>query len=238
MFKRPLVLCAIAASAATGHAQSFHIDQLGGPSAFKALVEDTGAMASYRSQLPTEAQGVFGFDLGLSLTQANLQQTPRYSLATPSLSSTMRWASLHANKGLPLGWDVGVFVSQGLNNRGQSNSIDQRGLALRYAILEGSTVTPALGLRASATELNGIEGYKLQTQGLDLSVSKGFALFTPYAGFGVVRAKGQAGELGESLTLNKTFIGLGTNLLLINFNLEYDKTGDVPSYSVKAGWRF
>jgi hypothetical protein len=109
---------------------------------------------------------------------------------------------------------------------------------LRYALLEGSTVSPALALRASATELNGIQGYRLKTQGMDLSVSKGFALFTPYAGFGVVRAKGQAGEFSESVTLNKTFVGIGTNLLLINLNLEYDKTGDVPSYSLKAGWRF
>jgi hypothetical protein len=237
MLKTPLVLCAMAAAAVSAQAQSVNMAQIGGP-AFKSLVEDTGAMASYRAQLPSEPQGLTGFDLGFSLTQASLQQTSRYAVGTQGLRSTMRWASLHAHKGLPLGWDLGAFISQGMDGRAEPNGIDQRGVELRYALLEGSTATPALALRASATELSGIQGYQLKTQGMDLSVSKGFALFTPYAGFGVVRAKGQAGELSDSVTLNKTFLGIGTNLLLINLNLEYDKTGNVPSYSLKAGWRF
>jgi hypothetical protein len=236
MSKIPLLLCL--ATAVSTHAQSVDPFQIGGSSAFKALVEDTGAMASYRAQLPSEPQGLTGFDLGFSLTQANLQHTERYAVGTQGFRSTMRWASLHAHKGLPLGWDLGAFISQGMNSQAESNGMDHRGLELRYALLEGSTVSPALALRASATELNGIQGYQLKTQGMDLSVSKGFALFTPYAGFGVVRAKGQAGEFSDSVTLNKTFLGIGTNLLLINLNLEYDKTGDVPSYSLKAGWRF
>lgn len=236
MLKKSLVLFAMAAVAASAQAQSVDANISG--TAFKSLVEDTGAMASYRAQLPSEPQGLTGFDLGFSLTQAGLQQTGRYAGDTQGLRSTMRWASLHAHKGLPLGWDIGAFISQGMDSQAKSNGIDQRGVELRYALLEGGAVTPALALRVNATELNGIQGYRLKTQGLDLSVSKGFALFTPYAGFGLVRAKGQAGELSESVTLNKTFVGIGTNLLLINLNLEYDKTGDVPSYSLKAGWRF
>lgn len=238
MLKTPLALFAMAAAAVSAQAQSVNTVQIGGSSAFKALVEDTGAMASYRAQLPAEPQGLTGFDLGFSLTQARLQHTDRYAVGTQGLRSTMRWASLHAHKGLPLGWDLGAFISQGMDEQAEPNGIDQRGVELRYALLEGSTVSPALALRASATELSGIQGYQLKTQGMDLSVSKGFAMFTPYAGFGVVRAKGQAGPLNESVTLNKTFMGIGTNLLLINLNLEYDKTGDVPSYSLKAGWRF
>ena len=236
MLKTPLVLCAMAAAAVSAQAQSVNANISG--TAFKSLVEDTGAMASFRAQLPSEPQGLTGFDLGFSLTQASLQQTGRYAGDTQGLRSTMRWASLHAHKGLPMGWDIGAFISQGMDSQAKPNGIDQRGVELRYALLEGSTATPALALRASATELNGIQGYRLKTQGLDLSVSKGFALFTPYAGFGVVRAKGQAGVLSDSVTLNKTFLGIGTNLLLINLNLEYDKTGNVPSYSLKAGWRF
>jgi hypothetical protein len=236
MLKKSWVLCAMAAIAVSAQAQSVDA-AIGGP-AFKSLVEDTGAMASYRAQLPSEPQGLTGFDLGFSLTQASLQQTASYVGNTQGLSNTMRWASLHAHKGLPMGWDIGAFISQGMDSQAKSNGIDHRGVELRYALLEGSTATPALALRASATELNGIQGYRLKTQGMDLSVSKGFALFTPYAGFGVVRAKGQAGELSESVTLSKTFLGIGTNLFLINLNFEYDKTGDVPSYSLKAGWRF
>lgn len=231
-------VCAIALATASAQAQSVNAAQFSDALAFKALVEDTGAMASHRGQVPAEPQGLTGFDLGFSVSQAHLQQTDRYAHGTVGLRRSMYWASLNAHKGLPGGWDIGAFISQGMDSQAEPNGIDQRGVELRYALLEGSTLSPALALRVNATELNGIQNYTLKTQGMDLLVSKGFALFTPYAGVGVVRAKGRAGALSESVTLGKTFVGLGTNLLLVNVNLEYDKTGDVPSYSAKVGWRF
>ena len=93
MLKTPLALCAMATFALSVQAQSVNTAQIGGSAAFRSLVEDTGAMASYRAQLPSEPQGLTGFDLGFSLTQANLQQTERYALGTQGLRSTMRWAS-------------------------------------------------------------------------------------------------------------------------------------------------
>jgi hypothetical protein len=222
----------------SAQAQSFDVNQLSGASAFEALVQDTGAMASYRGQVPAEPLGVTGFDMGLSITQARLNNSAAYRNATTGLSSTAYWASLHAHKGLPGGWDIGAFISRGMDTQGEPDGIDQRGVALKWALIEGNTALPAVALRASATELTGIGQYSLKTQGLDLSISKGLALFTPYAGVGVVQAKGRSAALSDSATLNKTFVGIGTNLLLININMEYDKTGDVPSYSLQAGWRF
>lgn len=238
MLKIPLALCVMAAAAVSAHAQSVNAVPIDGSAVFQSLGQYTGAMASYRAQLPSEAQGLTSFDLGFSLTESSLQHTEHYAVGTQGLRKTTRWASLNAHKGLPMGWGLGAFIRQGTDSQAKPNGIDLRGVDLRYALLEGGTATPALALRASVTELKGIQGYRLKTQGMDLSISKGFTLFTPYAGFGVVRAKGQAGELSDSVTLNKIFLGIGTNLLLINLNLEYDKTGDVPYYSLKAGWRF
>ena len=73
MTNRSVALMLCLATAVSAHAQSVNPFQISGSSAFKALVEDTGAMASYRAQLPSEPQGLTGFDLGFSLTQANLQ---------------------------------------------------------------------------------------------------------------------------------------------------------------------
>ena len=238
MLQKMLVLGVMATASGLTPAQSVDATQLPDAAAFKSMVEDTGAMAGYRGQLPAEPQGLTGFDLGFSVSHARLQNTAVYQSATTALKSDMYWASLHAHKGLPGGWDLGAFISSGMDGNGATNGIDQRGVELRFAVLDGGALLPAVGVRASATELTGIKGYTLKTQGVDVSISKGLAMLTPYAGLGLVKAKGSAGAFNDSVTLNKTFVGIGANLLLINFNLEYDKTGDVPSYSVKAGWRF
>jgi len=47
-------------------------------------------------------------------------------------------------------------------------------------------VAPAIGVRGSLTKLSGVDQLSLDTRGLDLSISKGFALLTPYAGIGRV----------------------------------------------------
>ena len=104
-------------------------------------------------------------------------------------------------------------------------------------VIDGSTTTPAVGLRASTNQLTNVDNLDIDTKGLDISVSKGFVMFTPYAGAGVVRVSGETSGLRSSTTLNKFFVGVGMNLLALNVNIEYDKTGDVPSYSAKLGLR-
>ncbi|NOX92015.1 MAG: hypothetical protein GXP18_06085, partial [Gammaproteobacteria bacterium] len=77
--------------------------------------------------------------------------------------------------------------------------------------------------------------------GLELSISKGFALFTPYAGIGQVwiDSETNAGPLeDESLTKNKYFLGINFNLGLVNFAAETEQMGDNKSTSAKIGVRF
>jgi hypothetical protein len=101
---------------------------------------------------------------------------------------------------------------------------------------------PAVALRASVSKLSGVDQLGLRTTGLDVSVSKGFALLTPYAGVGTVRVKSDpaagTGLTAESASLTKVFAGLNLNFGLTNLALETDKTGDATSYGVKFGFRF
>ena len=89
---------------------------------------------------------------------------------------------------------------------------------------------------------SGVDQLSLDTRGIDLSISKGFALLTPYAGIGRAWVnsdpKGIASLHGEKFGLNKGFVGVGTKFLVMNVNLEADKTGDVTAYSIKASIRF
>ena len=76
---------------------------------------------------------------------------------------------------------------------------------------------------------------------VDLSISKGFVMLTPYAGVGQVwvDSSPNAGALTqESFTQGKVFAGANLNLGLINFALEADKTGEATSYSLKMGIRW
>ena len=118
------------------------------------------------------------------------------------------------------------------------------GAEVRYAIMEGGVALPAVGIRASGTVLQGVDELEMQNIGLDISVSKGFLMFTPYAGLGVIRTSVTPGEDAEmileeaTLSQTKMFAGVNVNLGLINLVFEADKTGDYSSGTLKTGFRF
>jgi len=205
---------------------------------FRLLSEDLGGALSYHPQTPTTPLGVTGFDVGFALTGARLHNTDVLERASSgSVPSTLPIPTLRAHKGLPAGFDVGLMYAAI-----PSSNVKYYGGELRYAIIEGGAVAPALGVRGSLTKLSGVDQLSLDTRGIDLSISKGFALLTPYAGVGRVWVnsdpKGIASLHGEKFGLNKGFVGVGTKFAVMNVNLEADKTGDVTAYSIKASIRF
>ena len=136
----------------------------------------------------------------------------------------------------PFGIDVGAFISAI-----PSTNIKLSGYELRYAIVDGGTVIPAVGIRYAATSLSGVDNYELSTRSLDLSVSKGFLMLTPYAGIGKVWTSSDIDSSVLSsvdFSQNKLYAGVNLNLGLLNIAVEADKTGDYGSYSAKLGFRF
>jgi hypothetical protein len=81
---------------------------------------------------------------------------------------------------------------------------------------------------------------------LDISISKGFLGFTPYAGVGEVwvnsstsnPAAQTAGITSEGFNQPKVYVGLNINLGLPNFAIEGDTTGGISTYSAKLGLRW
>jgi hypothetical protein len=145
--------------------------------------------------------------------------------------------SLRLNKGLPFGIDLGVMYSSV-----PSTNIKLYGGELRYAIVSGGVAMPAIGIRGSYTKLTGVDQVDFDTKGLDLSISKGFLMFTPYAGIGKVRVASTPNGIPalskESLSLNKVFVGANLNFGLMNLAFEGDRTGEATSYGAKLGFRF
>lgn len=203
--------------------------------AFKTFSEDLGAALSYKAVIPAEPLGVTGFDLGLEVTSTKMRNL---DIATNNSSLTsLVVPKLHVHKGLPFNIDVGAFYSSV-----PTTNIKLYGGELRYAILEGGTATPAVAIRGALTKLSGVSQLALSTKSLDVSISKGFAMLTPYAGVGTVwvdsTPNGIPALTKESFRQNKVFAGANLNFGLMNFAFEYDKTGPAASYSAKLGFRF
>ncbi len=207
--------------------------------AFKILSEDLGSALSYKPVTPADPLGVTGFDVGLVVTGTDMtRSSAAWSKATGggSALSTLPIPKLHVAKGLPFNLDVAAFIA-----KVPSTNITLVGGELRYALLEGGITMPAVAVRGALTKLSGVNQLALDTKSLDISISKGFAMFTPYAGVGQVwvNSTPKAGTLTkESFTQDKVFVGANMNFGLINMALEADKTGAAKSYSAKLGFRF
>ncbi len=203
---------------------------------FKDLTADLGAALSYKAIRPAEPLGTLGFDIGFEVSSTSLESSALETATSgEATSSRLLVPKLHVSKGLPFGFDVGAFYTSV-----PSSNIGLIGGELSYALLEGGVLGPAVSIRGSFSRLTGVNQLDLSTRGLELSVSKGFAFFTPYAGIGQVwiNSETNVGLEDESLTRNKYFLGINFNLGLVNFAAETEQTGDNKSTSAKIGVRF
>lgn len=215
------------------------LQNLGGQAEFRTLSEDLGAALSYKPITPAAPLGTSGFDMGIEVTQTDMAKSSQLWSKITNNSGTVSKLyvpKLHIAKGLPFGIDIAAFYS-----KIPSTNISLYGGELRYAILDGGIAQPAIAVRGSYTKLNGVNQLSLDTKGLDISISKGFAMFSPYAGIGQVWVNSTANVSGlaaEKFTQGKVFVGANLNLGFTNLAAEIDKTGGIQSISMKLGFRF
>jgi len=237
--KRGLVAASLAAVSLPAAASNIDNLKALSQSEFRALSEDLGAALSYKPLTPTAPLGITGFDLGLAVTATKIENSALLQKAGAGDHSTLPVPSLRLNKGLPLDIDVGVMVGAV-----PGTNIRLYGGELRYAIVSGGAALPAIGIRGSYTKLTGVDQLDFSTKGVDLSISKGFLMFTPYAGVGKVWAASTPKDIPppglskESFSLNKVFVGFNLNFGLTNLAFEGDRTGKATSYGAKLGFRF
>lgn len=233
------LLCLVAGFSSAASAADISTMQNLAQSEFRLLSEDLGSALSYKPLAPAEPLGITGFDLGLAVTSTDISKSSA-ALAKASNNSspisTLIIPKLSVAKGLPFDIDVAAFISAI-----PSTNIKLVGGELRYAIMNGGVALPAVAIRGAITRLSGVDQLSFDTKSLDLSISKGFAMFTPYAGVGQVWVNSTANVANlsnESFTQGKVFAGANLNLGLVNFALEGDRTGGAASYSLKAGFRW
>jgi hypothetical protein len=210
---------------------------------FKKLSTDIGLALSYVPLAPAEPLGggvLPHFDLGVEATMINIDRTETYwSQAASDLPSALVFPKLHAQLGLPaIPIDLGVMYA-----RVPDSDIKLVGGEIKWAILKGSTLTPALAIRGAYTKLSGVDVLDVDTKSLDISISKGFAMLTPYAGIGEVWITSKENDttvnLGkEDITETKSFVGLKLSLLpVFNIVVEAD-FATVNMYSARLNLHF
>ncbi len=206
---------------------------------FKDLSETLGLAISYKPLAPAEPLGILGFDAGIEITAADVDQNEQFlkdATQDANPPSFFVFPKLHAQKGLPFGIDVGVVYA-----KVPDVNIGLIGGEIKWAVLKGSVATPAVALRGSYTSLLGIDDLDLSTYGIDLSASKGFAFLTPYIGIGQVWIQSKENTVlplsEENLSRTKGFAGLKIKLLLLSFMGEVEFS-QVLSYSLRANLSF
>ena len=204
---------------------------------FLLLSENIAAAIHYKGAGPAEPLGIIGFDLGVELSSTEVDET-LFNLASSGDFETpeILIPRVHVNKGLPFGLDIGAALSAV-----PSTDIKILSGELRYALWSGGVLHPSIGIRASHAIVEGMDEIDMSSSALEITASKGFVMFTPYIGAGVVKTTVTPNDLGglteESFDQKKMFAGLTVNLG-VALTLEADQTGDYRTFSAKFGFRF
>lgn len=198
---------------------------------FDTFSDEIGSALVYRAVAPADPLGLIGFDIAVEGTTASFGGD---SVIIPKLKF---------QKGLPGNFDIaGYYTQLPLTSVGATGDGTAYGVALSYAIWKGGPVSPALAIRGSYTnaDIPGVVG--ATTTGVDLEISKGFVLISPYAGIGLANInttdKSGNGNNGYNSQVTRYFVGANLNLKIMDIAFEAGKTGDNNFTTVKLGFRF
>jgi len=227
------LLLAFAAAAGNVHAAGNDITLVAATqSTFDAFIDELGTATAYNPLSPAEPLGLTGFDIGVAISTVSIDTAIWDQVVSDgSAPSRLPVPRLMARKGLPLGIDIGLSrISV------PGSNVVVNGFELRKAILEGSTVSPAVSVLAHSSKMTGVKDVDLSSYGLDVGVSKGFAMLTPYAGVGKVWVKGSdtANVLADrSTSVTRSYAGVRFGFMpLMNMVIQAD-FAEVNSYSLR-----
>jgi hypothetical protein len=205
------------------------------PSQFHLRAADQNAAEPHLLANLPEPISTSSFDVGFEVSATRLTHPPAFRLANHISGGTSYPQQMRKN--LPFGFDIGASFETL-----PGSDLQLIGANARYVLVPHSMVLPTIGLRASYSTLNGSDWADVRTRGIDLSLSKGFSLMTPYAGIGSVWVDSDSyegtGWAQERLHHDKYFVGANFNLPLVNLAVEADRTGSTTSYHAKFGWRW
>lgn len=245
--RHPLVAITLVMSAALAStpvlADDISLGLGGNQQDFELAMQDLQAAFSYKGLAPAEPLGTLGFHAGVIASYTGIENDQAWRNLTGSSFDDLGVVAIAAGKGLPFGIDVGAFIADV-----PGSNVNLFGAEVRYALAGGGIATPAVGIRASYTKINGLDELDFDTASIDVSVSKGFVFLTPYVGVGRVFSNAdpkfaatdprglQYSKVDNSD--NKFYGGVRISLALFKVTAELDQTGDNTSYNLRLALGF
>lgn len=211
---------------------------------FDLAMQDLQAAFSFKPLAPAEPLGITGFHAGLIASYTGIENEQAWrNISGGQDFEDLGMVAIAAGKGLPFGIDIGAFIADVPNS-----NVNLFGAELRYAFAEGGVATPAIGLRLAYTRLNGVDELDFDTKSIDISISKGFTLLTPYVGVGRVFSSatphvedpvlGVPAYRKSDNSDNKFYGGVRISLTLLQVSAEIDQTGENTSYNLRLALGF
>jgi hypothetical protein len=189
---------------------------------FKDLSEEVGLAISYVAAAPAEPLGFPHFDIGVEATVTTIDSDASYwqTAFNGDPPDFLVVPKLRARIGLPLGIDLGAIYATIPYVK-----VNLIGGEVKWALLRGGVTMPAVAIRGAYTTLLGVDELKMETYSADLSISKGFTIFTPYAGVGQIWSRAQDKSSGPTLNTEqhsntRGFVGLQIGIPLVRFVIE------------------
>ena len=236
LIRRGLLSAAVLA-AFPAQALDFDFDIVDNPDQrdFREVSKDLGALLNGKALGPAEPGGITGFGIGAFFVYVPTDDSDAWQRLTGEDVDDLGLVGISAQKGLPLGIDVGASYAWVPQGDGKLF-----GAELRYALIDGGLASPAVGLRGSYTSLSGLDDVDYDAFGLDLSVSKGFGPITPYAGagyvWGTLEADPEFGLDDEDVEESRLFVGM--RIAGLGLTPEYERVGDRNSFNIRLGFTF
>lgn len=208
-------------------------------SEFEDLSRQIGLAVAYKQAAPAETLGLIGFDIGIEVSQAMIDEDESFwSEVSDDMPGSLYVPKIRVQKGIPfIGMDIGASYAEI-----PQSDIKLMGAEIKYGLVEGGVATPAISLRGSYSTLDGIDDLDLSTYGLDLSISKGFAMITPYVGVGQTWIKSE--YTGTALTLDseelsetKYFGGVRVALAILMLTFDVEQA-DITTYTGRISLGF
>jgi hypothetical protein len=172
----------------------FRVENLGNPTPgganfnaaanadFQGFARTFGAAITSTNLMPPETLGHSGFNVNLELTVASLPSDTVVPTERSPQPGTVLLPSFHVRKGLPFSLELGGRVAWVEKSRMVAATGE-----VKWAVNEGFTYLPDIGVRGHVTKLMGAQDLNLTSVGLDAGIGKQFPLggmvtLTPYGG--------------------------------------------------------
>ncbi|MBL9038434.1 MAG: hypothetical protein JNG84_07970 [Archangium sp.] len=160
---------------------------------FRAFARQMAAAISSVNLMPPETLGHSGFNLS---AEVGFVSFGTGSLPTSEdFRGSMVVPSVHIRKGLPSSFELGARAAWLERSHMGAGTLE-----LKWAINEGFTYLPDIGVRGSVTKLINSRDFDLTTGGLDIGIGKQFAIagmvtVTPYAGWSLLFVGASTGNI-------------------------------------------